>query len=134
MTKLTVSVDHLSTADIHGCVDQLSTADIHGCVDQLSTADIHGCVDQLSTADIHSFIDDPYASIVDIIHVATETCLPRTTYRSYLKPYWSGTIKKHHANMIFKCNISVDSGRPWSDEHESYREYKEAKREFRKYL
>ena len=102
-------------------------------VDQLSTADIHGCVDQLSTADIHGFIDGLYASIVKSIHVATETCLPRTTYRSYLKPYWSGTIKKHHANMRFKRMVWIYSGRPRGAEHESYGEYKEAKYEFQKY-
>ena len=97
------------------------------------SARLKDSVDQLPVNDIHCFIDNLYQCISSDINTASNAHLPHSTYRSYLKPYWSADLKKSHASMRNKRTAWIVSGRPRGSEFSSYREYKEAKRCFRAY-
>ena len=89
-------------------------------------------VDQRNAADVYRSIDNLYESIVSSIEYASRICLPNSSYRPYLKPYWSAELRRYHVVMRYKRRVWIESGRPRGNDYTSYSEYKEAKRQFRK--
>ena len=77
----------------------------------------------------------PPGSISDfIVHAvlkASSECLPKVKYNRHSKPYWSQEIKQAHAESRRLRRIWINLGRLRGNEHESYRNYKAAKRYFR---
>lgn len=65
-----------------------------------------------------------------LVHAA-DLSLPKKRYRPFLKPYWkNGNIKQLHAANRQKRNIWIREGRPRGMQYVSYKEYKQAKRDF----
>ena len=89
-------------------------------------------VDQRNAADVYRSIDNLYESIVSSIEYVSRICLLHSSYRPYLKPYWSSELRRYHGVMRYKRRVWIESGRPRGNDYTSYSEYKEAKRQFRK--
>jgi hypothetical protein len=70
-------------------------------------------------------------SITQTLIKAAECCFPVKRYRPYLKPYWNyGNVKQLHSVNRQKRKIWLEEGQPRGLESESYRDYKQAKRDF----
>ena len=80
---------------------------------------------------VYSCIDSRYNAIVDCIKTVSDSTLPRTKFRSYLKPYWNSSLKDLHAAMRDKRRKWIAEGRPRGCMFSSFINYKEAKRLFR---
>ena len=63
----------------------------------------------------------------------SDSVLPKTKFKPYLKPYWDTTLKDLHAAMRGKRRNWIREGRPRGHTHLSYREYKLTKCLFRTY-
>ena len=61
----------------------------------------------------------------------SDSVLPKTGFRPYLKPYWNVTLKHLHAVMREKRRNWITDGRPRGHNHLSYSQYKTSKRLFR---
>ncbi|XP_033756185.1 uncharacterized protein LOC117338930 [Pecten maximus] len=73
--------------------------------------------------------------IVATIREAANANLPIKRYRPFLKPYWNyGHVKELHNAMRQRRENWLKEGRPRGHNYESYKVYKESKREFRKSL
>ena len=82
-------------------------------------------------ADIHQRVDQRYKNIVSCIQNVSDRVLPKTKFRSFLKPYWDQRLKDLHAVMRQRRRNWILAGKPRGDNDESYRQYKHAKRQFR---
>jgi hypothetical protein len=84
--------------------------------------------------DIHSHedIDTLYATIVQSIQNATESCIPKSKFKPYIKPYWNKELSKLKSDMSKTRLLWLKENRPRGNEHNTYREYKKAKYKFRK--
>ena len=76
---------------------------------------------------VYSCIDSRYNAIVDCIKTVSDATLPRTKFRSYLKPYWNSSLKDLHAAMRDKRRKWIAEGRPRGSMFSSFINYKEAK-------
>ncbi|MCG7879141.1 MAG: reverse transcriptase domain-containing protein [Candidatus Thiodiazotropha endolucinida] len=81
--------------------------------------------------DICSRVDSRYDCIVDSIVSVSDAVLPKTCFRSYLKPYWDRTLKDLHAVMRGKRRKWISEGRHQGNHYLSYLEHKASKRNFR---
>ena len=81
--------------------------------------------------DIESCIDSRYNAIIDCVKAVSDSTLPKTSFRPYLKPYWSRVLKDLHAVMREKRRNWIFNGRPRGCNNSSYNDYKQAKRLFR---
>ena len=77
------------------------------------------------------YLDKKYVHIVDSITTASDTTLPKTKFKPYLKPYWDRVMKDLHATMREKRRKWIHDGRPRGMQFLSYKEYKSAKTLFR---
>ena len=75
---------------------------------------------------------DLYDKILNVIKKASETHLPRSKFRKFLKPYWNKALKDSHASMRNLRRIWISEGRPRGCEVNSYLRYKRAKCVFRR--
>ena len=82
-------------------------------------------------ADIHNRIDNRYKNIVTSIVNISDSVLPKTKFRHFLKPYWDQQFKDLHAVMRQRRREWILDGRPRNNDHSSYRRYKGAKCLFR---
>ena len=82
-------------------------------------------------ADIHNRIDNRYKNIVTSIVNISDSVLPKTKFRHFLKPYWDQQLKDLHAVMRQRRREWILDGRPRNNDHSSYRRYKGAKCLFR---
>ncbi len=78
-------------------------------------------------------IDNVYDTIVDSIKTVCDTCIPKSSYKPYLKPYWNNTLKDLHRYEMSMRQTWIRNGRPRGHQHPSYTDYKLAKRRFRAY-
>ena len=76
-------------------------------------------------------IETRHKVLVDNIVVVSESVLPKTCFRRYLKPYWNANLKQLHAVMREKRRHWIADGRPRGQQFQSYIMYKSAKRMFR---
>lgn len=77
--------------------------------------------------DIENFCSD----LNYMLHDDASTTIPTSKYRPYLKPEWTPKVKHLHALERRKRRIWISEGRPRGMCHESYKNYKRAKRDFR---
>ena len=77
-------------------------------------------------------IDTLYGQLVNCINDATKRHIPRSKFKSHLKPYWNKDLTNAHQMMINKRTLWIENGMPRGLTHLSYRHYKQAKAEFRK--
>ena len=80
--------------------------------------------------DIESCIDSRYYAIIDCVKAASDSTLPKTSFRPYLEPYWSRVVKDLHAVMREKRRNWIFNGRPRGCNNSSYNDYKQAETEF----
>ena len=78
------------------------------------------------------FIDASYYTITESLRTASEKCFPKTSFKKYLKPYWNDDLKILHKNMTHKRSNWITAGRPRDSSNTFYKEYKDAKRVFRR--
>ena len=71
--------------------------------------------------DIESCIDSRYNAIIDCVKTASNSTLPKTNFRLYLKPYWSNYLKELLAVMREKRRNWISSGRPRGCSHSKYK-------------
>ncbi|CAC5385645.1 unnamed protein product [Mytilus coruscus] len=72
-----------------------------------------------------------YHNLVDtLINTAKET-IPCNMYNPHTKPYWNADVKKAHTKERSMRRVWMQDGRPRGMQHESYFNYKRAKRDFR---
>ena len=76
-------------------------------------------------------LEQTYSHIVNVITSVTDSVLPKTKFRPYLKPYWDTSLKDLHASMRENRRKWIKDGRPRGNMHQSYRLYKTAKCLFR---
>ena len=88
-------------------------------------------IDCSDIADIHQRIDHRYKNIVSCIQNISDNFLPKTQFRSFLKPYWDQKLKYLHAVMRQRRRNWIIAGKPRGDNDVSYRTYKNAKCQFR---
>jgi hypothetical protein len=77
-------------------------------------------------------IDNLYNLIVSLTNKANSICFPVAKFKPFLKPYWDIELKN-------ACKISkalrrkwIIDGKPRGNDSKSYKDYKNAKREYRK--
>ena len=80
--------------------------------------------------DIDVFCSD----ISCLLHHAASQYIPVSKYKPYLKPEWTPNVKQLHDKERQKRRIWLSEGRPRGMCHDSYRNYKRAKRDFRNAL
>lgn len=98
------------------------------CLDDMLLA-----ADYSGVSDINSRITQRYNDIADGIKIISDSILPKSNFRHYLKPYWNKNMKDLHAVMRQTRRVWIAMGRPRGNNHDSYRHYKRAKSLFRSY-
>ena len=58
--------------------------------------------------------------------------LPHVKYKSYIKPYWNKKLTTLKKIVTAKHKLWVQNGQPRGRNHQTFEDYKEAKRLFRK--
>ncbi|CAG2237360.1 unnamed protein product [Mytilus edulis] len=72
-----------------------------------------------------------YHNLVNtLINTAKET-IPCNMYNPHTKPYWNADVKQAHTKERNMRRVWMQDGRPRGMQHESYFNYKRAKRDFR---
>ena len=79
-----------------------------------------------------SSIDTLYTVIVRSLVNASDNAIPKTKINKHYKPYWDQSLKDQHARMKIKRQSWIAQGQP-RDNSISYKEYKDAKRAFRRH-
>ena len=77
-------------------------------------------------------IDEAYGIIVSEIARAARKCFPVKKYKPFLKPYWNQELCNFHKRMTSKRAAWITDGKHRNIGCESYKEYKAAKKEFRR--
>ena len=77
-------------------------------------------------------IDKAYSEFVQEVKAVAKQHFQVKKYRHYLKPYWTSELSILHNEMKRLRKIWIGNGRPRNNEHDSYRAYKAAKRDFRR--
>ena len=72
-----------------------------------------------------SELENYYQSIVVAITTADKETLPHKTFKHFLNPYWSTTLKENHKAMRQARSTWLSQGRHRGMEHPSYK-YKQA--------
>ena len=69
--------------------------------------------------------------ITNILIGAAKMCIPVSKFVPFVKPYWTPEVKRAHENARVKRKIWVENDKPRGMMHNSYKEYKTAKKNFR---
>ena len=77
-------------------------------------------------------IDPYYEHLVTGLKCVSDKCVPTTSYKPHLRPFWSSQLKTLHVEQKRLRAIWVNEGRPRGCTHLSYVNYKQAKRAFSK--
>ena len=75
-------------------------------------------------------IDYIYNQVVHIIKVASNKCIPTSTFKPHIKPYWDENLSKLHKRVKSYRQKWISENRPRDASSSSYIDYKSAKREF----
>jgi exonuclease III len=82
-------------------------------------------------------LDDPksienfYNAMTSVITQTACEYIPRSQYKSFIKPYWKKGLGVIHKEMLAARKCWISYGRPRGNEHVSYFNYKQSKRKFR---
>ena len=77
-------------------------------------------------------IDGAYEALVCATTVAARKCFPVKSFKHFLKPYWNQELANFHKRMKLKRAAWINDGKPRDVGRDSYKDYKSAKREFRR--
>ena len=80
---------------------------------------------------IYDEIEYRTSHITEVLLDASKTHIPQPTFKGHLKPYWTSEVHAHHKVAKQKRLLWMADGKPRSIEHESFVNYKLAKRTFR---
>lgn len=81
-------------------------------------------------ADTEVFLSD----LVNILLDSATVAIPHSGFNPYTRPGWTRDVKELHTKERQLRQIRISEGRPRGMIHESYRNYKRAKRHFRTVL
>ena len=76
-------------------------------------------------------IENYLRAITSILIGAAKMFIPVSKFVPFVKPYWTPEVKRAHENARFKREIWVKNDKPRGMLHDSYKEYKTAKKNFR---
>ncbi len=82
----------------------------------------------------HEAVESYYHKLINCMTAAAQKTVPMRRYNKHLKPRWKTEVEQFHTEMLEKRKPWVDAGKPRSDSDPLYRQYKEAKRIFRRRL
>ena len=80
----------------------------------------------------NTHIDQAYSTLVLEVKKIAKSCFPEKKFKRFLKPYWNCDLQNLHTNMKLKRATWLTEGKPRNPMNTSYREYKMAKRDFRR--
>ncbi len=75
-------------------------------------------------------VDTVYDMLVQSMITACDSCIPKSNYKPFLKPYWNSSLKDLHKHEMEMRQAWMSDGRPRGHDHPSYSNYKLAKRRF----
>ena len=78
-------------------------------------------------------IDEVFEHITSVL-IKTDENMPRSKYKSNVKPYWDEQLTLLKREKIFYYNRWKEQGRPRTTTDESYVQYKESKKKFMRHL
>ena len=87
----------------------------------------------LTKSNYQTLLDGFYQEICTAIYAASDRSLPKRQFKRFLKPYWNDHLKRLHYHMRKARHQWVMYGRPRDTLNVHYTEYKNCKREFRRY-
>ncbi|MES9884072.1 MAG: reverse transcriptase family protein [Sedimenticola sp.] len=76
-------------------------------------------------------VDMVYNTLVQCMCASSDVTIPKSKFKYFLKPYWNRDLTVLHNEMKTLRNLWIGIGRPRGREHESFQNYKDAKRNFR---
>ena len=79
-------------------------------------------------------IETYYSKIVSAVTDAARDTLPTLKFKRHLKPYWNDNLSTLHRNMIQTRDSWIADNRPRRMTHETYKNYKHSKNNFRSEL
>ena len=85
----------------------------------------------LDSEDNPESIEKYVRAILESVNIAS-TMLPHVKYKSYIKPYWNKKLTTLKKIVTAKHKLWVQNGQPRGRNHQTFEDYKEAKRLFRK--
>ena len=88
-------------------------------------------MDYSDIPNVNDRINFRYENLTRAIVTVSDQVLPKSKFRSHLKPYWDRSLKDLHATMRQARRRWISEGRPRGNNHESYHNYKRAKSLFR---
>ena len=71
-----------------------------------------------------------YLRIITNILISTAKIYIPASKVPYVKPYWTSGVKRAHDNARLKRKLWIENGKPLGMMHDSYKNYKTAKKEF----
>ena len=76
-------------------------------------------------------IDQAYTVLVTEVIAAAQKCLPKKSFKHFLKPYWNQELTDLHKKMKLYRSAWIKYGKPRQPNQTTYTDYKRAKRCFR---
>ena len=76
-------------------------------------------------------IDQAYTVLVTEVIAAAQKCLPKKSFKHFLKPYWNQELKDLHKKMKLYRSAWIKCGKPRQPNQTTYTDYKRAKGCFR---
>ena len=73
-----------------------------------------------------------YNQLVNRLNDTTKKCIPKSKFKPHLKPYWNKELTDAHQLMKYKRTLWRETGKTRGSTYLAYRDYKQAKTEFRK--
>lgn len=90
-------------------------------------------IDQSSLADLPS-IEEALKATTSVLKLSAEQSIPKIMFRHYLKPFWKEGLKPFHDKCRQYRKLWISQGRPRDSENSFFKNYKLAKRDFRREL
>ncbi len=79
-------------------------------------------------------VESYYHKLVNCMTSTANKTVPMREYNRHLKPKWKTEVQQYHTQMLEMRKPWVDAGKPRCENNPLYRQYKEAKRIFRRRL
>jgi hypothetical protein len=125
----------LTECDYHPCKLQwkkLTLGEIQNTYTLLLSSELNKLDQNIleNESDVNHF----YNTIVNDVCNASYTCIPESSFKPFLKPYWKKGLKKFHKEMLAKRREWILAGKPRGNIHQSYVQYKTTNRAFRLHM
>ncbi|MES9885046.1 MAG: endonuclease/exonuclease/phosphatase family protein, partial [Sedimenticola sp.] len=121
--NINLPINHTQVKNLsaHVAWNKITEAQLHAYQQSLSSSLENLCFDDVDTI---------YGNIINAILIATQKTLPMSKYNRHSKPYWSKDVKLSHDAQRQARRLWISQGRPRARQHESFANYKNAKRTF----